>query len=98
MKRTIAIVLAGASLLTAAPTALADDCFNASRPADKPGDANTTKGNWTNYDGLAWGFTYPDNHGTEQAGRYAIRQNNPPSTCTMKGIQHFDVCFGGDGG
>jgi hypothetical protein len=73
LRRTIAALFVAAALLASAGTALADNCFNASRPggglSTNPADfsAPVLKGNWVWLPSVgvplpAWGFGPPANY------------------------------------
>jgi len=99
MRHTIAVLVAAVALLAGAGSALADNCFNASRPggglSTNPADfsAPLFKGRWVWLPSVgvglpAWGFEVPENYLNGGGAEGWLLENTP--YCEAGGVLFYN--------
>jgi len=99
MRHTIAVLVAAVALLAGAGSALADNCFNASRPggglSTNPADfsAPLFKGRWLWLPSVgapvaAWGFEVPENYLNAGGAEAWLLENTP--YCEAGGVLFYN--------
>ena len=93
LRRTLAAVFAAAAVLASAGTALADNCYNASRPAPGSYSGPLIKGNWVWLPSIgvpldAWGFGSPSNYLNSGGNEAWLLENTP--YCAAGGVIFYN--------